>query len=66
LSEIQNGKDKAKNKTQKMELWGEEHTRKYWIKKVEEENQEEDLRQLIWEQWQKQYETEPRKIRTFN
>jgi len=69
LSEIQNGKDKAKNKTQTMEispgsLWGTEpHTRKYWIKKIEAENLEEDLRKAVWQEWQNQYATDPRKPR---
>lgn len=69
LSECRNGKDKAKNKTQTVglspgSLWGTEpHTRKYWIKKVEAENLEEDLRKAVWQEWQNQYKTDPRKPR---
>lgn len=63
LSRIQNGSQKAKNKNQKMKLWGEEMTRRSWIKKIEADNLEEDLREEVWNQWQEQYKTEPRKSR---
>jgi len=64
LSECQNG-SKAKNKTQTLKLWGEEHTRKHWVNKIEEENLEEDLRKEVWKVWQEQYKTEPRKSRVW-
>ena len=63
LSEMQNGSQKAKNKTQKMKLWDEEMTRRSWIKKIEADDLEEDLRKVMWAQWQKKYATEPRKPR---
>ena len=65
LSEIQNGSQKAKNKTQKMTLWGEEMTRRVWIKKIEEGNLEEKLRETVWAEWQEQYKTDPRKLRSW-
>lgn len=66
LSERQNGKDKANNKSQTMMLWGKEpHTRKYWIKMVEGENLEAKLRDTVWTEWQEHYKTEPRKVRSW-
>ncbi len=66
LSERQNGPDKAKNKTQTMQLWGKEpHTRKYWINKIEEESLEAKLREVVWDAYQEYYKTAPRKSRTW-
>ena len=63
LSECQNGPQKAKNKLTKIELFGEEGIMKSWSRKIEEDNLEEDLVKVVWAEWQKQYETEPRKPR---
>lgn len=65
LSEVANGPKKAKNKSQKLQLWGEEKKRSSWIKVIEEDNLEEDLRQEVWTQWQELYKTEPRKSRVW-
>ena len=65
LSELVNGPKAAKNKTQKLKLWDEEMKRSSWIKQIEENNLEEDLRKEVWTQWQEVYKTEPRKPRVW-
>jgi len=63
LSECQNGPDKAKNKGQTIQLWDDAKKMGTWVRKIEEENLEDDLKQEVWRIWQEQYATEKRKIR---
>jgi len=66
LSEVQNGKAAAKNKTQHIKLWGEDKQMKSWVTKIEGENLEEKLREEIWKVWQEVYRPSDRKPRTFS
>lgn len=65
LSEIANGAKKAKSKSQTLSLWDEEMKRSSWIKKIEEENLEGELREEVWTQWQEIHKTASRKPRVW-
>jgi recombination protein RecA len=58
LAEDQVGKDKAKNRTEKLKLFGEEHQIMNWVKMIEDENAEEALRQEVYKIWKKKYDSE--------
>jgi len=49
--------------TTKVQFKGEEYTIKKWVKVVEENGWEDDLRQFVWDSWQDLYATDPRKER---
>jgi hypothetical protein len=61
----QNGEKAAQDKTSELELFGEKKTQRNWVKHIEDNNLEADLKKAVWEQWQKVYATEKRKPRTF-
>jgi len=63
LNILQNGDQKAKNKTTTIKIFEEERTRVDWIQYIEENNKEEDLRKVIWKIWQELHKTEKRKSR---
>lgn len=66
LSLVQNGKAKAKNKTQHIHLWDEDKQMKSWVTKIEAENLEEKLREEVWKVWQEAHKPSDRKPRTFS
>jgi recombination protein RecA len=59
------GEKGAKGKMEKVKIFGEEHTQAQWIKAIEAENREEDLKQEVWRVWKEVYKTEQRKPRTW-
>ena len=63
LSEEQNGKEKAKKATTTIKFLDEEHTLRFWTKRIEEDGLEGDLRKEVWKLWQEVYKTEERKVR---
>jgi len=63
LSLIQNGKDAAKKKTTKISLFGEEKKFATWVKCIEEEEKEIELRKEVWKVWQEAHKSEQRKPR---
>ena len=63
LSEVQNGIDAAKKKLTKISLFGIERKMATWIKYIEQDSQEEDLRQEVWKVWKTLYKSEERKPR---
>lgn len=65
LAEVQHGIDAAQKKLTKVNLFGEEHKQSWWIKHIEENNLEEDLRKEVWRVWQVVYAPEERKTRRY-
>jgi len=64
LAECQTGSIDASWKImQKIKFHGEERTRKSWVKRIEDENLEEELRQEVWKAWQELYKSPKRKKR---
>jgi len=63
LSESQNGIAKAKGKTALIEFKGEQKKMSTWIKQIETDNLEEELRQEVAKLWKKLYQSEDRKPR---
>lgn len=59
------GEKRAKGKIEKVKIFGEEHTQPQWIKIIETENREEDLKQEVWKVWKEMYKTEQRKPRVW-
>jgi len=65
LNILQNGDQKAKNKTTTIKIFDEEKTRVEWIQYIEENNKEKELREEIWKTWQELHKTEKRKARVW-
>lgn len=59
------GDKKSKEKTAKLELFGEGHTQAEWIKIIERDNREQDLRNEVYRVWQEVYKIEQRKPRVW-
>ncbi len=59
------GEKQAKDKVSKLSLFGEERTQSLWVKHVEENNLEEDLRQEVLRVWGEIHKIEERKPRTW-
>lgn len=59
------GKDAAKNRSEKVTIFGEEHQICHWSKVIEDSNREEELRQEVWKIWKLMYAEEPRKARVW-
>jgi len=59
------GDKKAKEKSAKIELFGEEHTQAEWIKIVERDNLEQKIRDEVYRVWQDVYKIEDRKQRVW-
>lgn len=59
------GEKKAKEKTAKLELFGEEHTQAEWIKIIERDGREQDLRAEVYKLWQEIYKIDQRKPRVW-
>ena len=66
LSVQQNGKDKAKNKTTKIKLFGEEKMLSTWVKHIEKGDLESDLDQAVVETWDSIHKPEERKPRKWS
>ena len=61
----QQGEKAAREKTSKLKLFDQEMTQRNWIKHIEDNSLEADLKKAVWEQWQTVHKTEQRKPRTF-
>jgi len=59
LAVDQVGKTAAKNRSTKLSLFGEEHQIHHWVKVIEDNNMEEELRQEVWKVWKLMYREEP-------
>lgn len=65
LVDVRHGPEAALKVMTKISLFGKERTRKSWVKHIEDENLEEELRQEVWKAWQKRYKGETRKSRVW-
>jgi len=65
LAGAQHGPEAAAKVMTKISLFGTERTRKSWVKHIEDENLEEELRQEVWKAWQIRYKGEARKGRVW-
>jgi len=63
LAQCQHGMDAAMKVMTKIKFQDTERTRKSWVKHVEDENLEEELRQAVWVHWQELHKSEVRKPR---
>jgi recombination protein RecA len=61
----QKGDKAAKGKTEKLKLFGEDHTQRDWIRIVERDNLEEQLRQEVKKLWDDIYKIEDRKAKVW-
>jgi recombination protein RecA len=59
------GEKQARDKTSKLNLFGEERTQNLWTKYIEENNKEEELKQEVWKVWNEVHKTEQRKARVW-
>jgi len=65
LSEVQSGKDAAKKKLTKIDLFGQQHKMSWWIDYIEKENKEEELRKETYRVWKIAHTPEKRKTRHY-
>jgi recombination protein RecA len=65
LAHCQHGPEAASKVMTKIKFHGTERTRKSWVKHVEDENLEEELRQEVWKAWQELHKSEKRKERVW-
>jgi hypothetical protein len=65
ISECVNGEKEGQKLTAKLDIFGKEKTVKSWVPFIEENNLEKDLEGLVWENWQKVYKSDDRKVRVW-
>lgn len=65
LTEVQSGPDAASKKLTKLDLFGEQHNQSWWIKHIEDNNLEEELRKETWRVWQEVHTPPERKTRHY-